>query len=229
MDLLEVTNTLVAHTRITKEELVRLGSPASCECGHDEYLNRVVMVIRDGSDTPEAGVVVEEDGMRAGCLLATDLLAADTLALTFDGKNRETGRKEFVVITGDRTGELMWKVQPYETAGDVVCWGEAEVPDELPLYADSARRSTVENSLRDMLKTPPSTIPFMYAMPPEIAAQGPEAVRAMLDLMVAAAVPHTAAANVIEQTQLYANACSLRAKIIMEHRHMFPSTSLEFG
>lgn len=225
MDLLEQINMVMFTTCRVKEAHQHISHGSGCECGHEEYLNKAVMVFRRESEQPEATVLVETDGMRAGCILALDLLAADLMTLTFDGKNKVTGRKELVVVAGDRNGELLWKVQPYDTAGAMICWGEPEVPSELPIFSDRAHhQATVEADLRRMLKEKPSTVPFLDAMPPEIAQRGPEAVRAMLDLMVAGAVPFTAAGHLIDQTQLFAEATSVRAQILIEYGHMLPGS-----
>lgn len=221
IDQLALTNRLADDTRKVKDQVTRNKPP--CHCGNDctDDLNRAVMVFRDSSEHAEVNIVCEETGMRAGVILAAGVFAADAIGITADGISAVNNRRELITITAARaTGELMWKVQPYDTAGMTVCWGEPETPNEFPIVANTD--VDVAGEIKRIITEPAPDSPFAAMLPPVVSCQGREAERALLDLIAASAIPHTTAGGDIEQTMLFADGATTRARILYEYQGMIP-------
>lgn len=150
MDLLELTNKMSETQRRVKQNMVR---DNGCDC----EIPTMVYVFRNGE--PHVGLRVHDDAIAAGFDLAWKVFYADDIAVAVDGVSRVRQREELATITASNGGEIMWKVQPYATAGRMLILPGAEVTDELP-FGDPER---VESEMREVLGEPRDEIPWGLA------------------------------------------------------------------
>lgn len=142
MDLLEITNNIAEQVRLIKERRVR-------DCGCECELATMVHIYRDG--LPAVGLHVEDEAAALGFRLAVTLFNAEHVTISMDGISLDREREELMTLTADAaTGELMWKIQPYATAGHMLILPGAEVPDELPLR-DPGR---IQADITEILEAP---------------------------------------------------------------------------
>lgn len=205
MDLLEITNNCADAIRHTKEHSITSG-------GHGEgcELATTVLVIRD--DFPEVGLTVDDDEIKAGFRVGANIFAADAIVLAVDGKSlrpADKGRRQILTIAADRSGEILWKTQPYAVVGSLVIFPGAEVPDELPAFATGGMDVMAE--IRGIMSE-------TAMMPLHMSKYWPdeERARAELDITISKSIQQQAGLmnRAVDGIQLYSRVASPRQEVL---------------
>lgn len=151
MDLLEFTNVMSTGARDVKKVAVGAGHGTHADCICGQIAGQIHVYRAQERGVPVAGISADWTGVRVALMFAATGFNADTVAITLDDESALRKRRELVVITLNKAGEIMWKLSPYEIVGHEVYFGAEEVPDAFPIR-NSPGDTTGDGPKADILK-----------------------------------------------------------------------------